>query len=359
MTQWGVIPVIQNATLVLALLLGTKVWGIGALLAGTLAGALFALLIQARSAHAKGLVQPWTNPFRAQMGRSILIGMLPFALVGGMGGDFGTSQVDIFLIRFFASSLKAGSITLLTLGNKLMGLPVLLVGAALGLALLPTVSAALERHDFDEAGRHLSQAWFYAWLFISPVAVLYFDLNAPIVRLTFGRTALTEVQITELSQILRAYAGALVGLVLVYPLNSFLAAQRRTQALIGAGLLIIAVDVTLMLLLRDRLGAPGIALAISAGSLLYCAVLLALLARSLPQKILRTMAENTLIIGAAALSMHLALQLLVRASGFHDRTGLALISLASLIGTAVYSVPIGLCRTRLHQTMHAFPVLEC
>ena len=177
-------------------------------------------------------------------------------------------------------------------------------------------------------------------------------------RLVFGRTALTEAQIAELGQILRAYAGALVGLVLVYPLNSFLAAQRRTQALIGAGLLIIAVDVTLMLLLRRHFGAPGIALAISAGSLLYCAVLLTLLARSLPQRILRTMAENTLIIVAAAVSMHVVLQYLIRASALRERTGLGLISLASLIGVAIYAVPIGLCRTRLHRTVHAPPVME-
>ena len=358
MAEWGIIPVVQNATLVLALLFGTRVWGIGALLAGTLAGALFALLIQARSARAKGLIQPWTNPFRAQMGRSILIGMLPFALVGGMGGDFGTSQVDIFLIRFFASSLEAGSITLLTLGNKLMGLPVLLIGAALGLALLPTVSEALHRQDFNEAARQLGQAWFYALLFISPIAVIYLDLNVPIVRLVFGRTALSPVQLAELGQILRAYAGALVGLVLVYPLNSFLAAQRRTRVLIGAGILIIVVDVVLMLFFRDRFGVPGIAWAISGGSLLYCPVLLGLLAKSLPQRVRWAMLENSLIVAAGALTMHFALQLLMRAAALRELTGVGLISLASVIGTAIYAMPISLCRARLYKTMAAPAVME-
>jgi putative peptidoglycan lipid II flippase len=358
MAQWGVIPVIQNAALVLGLIVAGKVWGIGALLAGTLAGAVLALLVQARSAHGNGLVEPWANPFRAGMGRSILIGMLPFALVGGMGGDFGTSQVDIFLIRFFASSLAPGSITLLTLGNKLMGLPVLLIGAALGLALLPTLSAALERQDFAAAGHQLCQAWFYAFLLISPIAIIYLDLNALIVQLVFGKTALSQAQMTELGHILRAYAGALLGLVLVYPLNSFLAAQRRTRALIGAGILIIAVDVIFMLWFRNRFGAPGIALAISAGSLLYCAVLSGLLVKHLPRNIRRTMVENTLIVGAGALAMHCALPLLVRAAASRELTGLGLISLASLVGAAIYVTPIAACRARLHKTMIAPAVVE-
>ena len=141
--------------------------------------------MQARTARNNNFSEPLLNPFQAGEGRDILIGMLPFALVGGMGGDFGTSQVDIFLIRFFASSLAPGSITLLTLGNKLMGLPVLLIGAALGLALLPALSATLSRGDRKEAGRQLSEAWFYALVLICPVAVIYFDLSAPVVRTIF------------------------------------------------------------------------------------------------------------------------------------------------------------------------------
>jgi putative peptidoglycan lipid II flippase len=346
LAQWGVIPVVQNACIVLALLVAGRVWGIRALLAGTLIGAFFSLLMQARAAHADGFHESWANPFRSAPGRNMLLGMLPFALVGGMGGDFGTSQVDIFLIRFFGSSLRPGSITLLTLGNKLMGLPVLLIGAALGLALLPSLSETLSRGDRAEAGRQFSQAWLYGLLLICPIAVIYFDLSAAIVRLVFRNTALGPGQLAELGQILRAYAGAVIGLVLVYVLNSFLAAQRRTRALITAGLLTIQCDVALMIAFRSRLGAPGIALAISLGSLVYCAVLLGLLMKDLPVSVRWSLLQRTGVILLGAASMHLGLTT-VRAAVFRSLSGLNSALVSVLVGVTIYLAWIGFCRQRL------------
>lgn len=348
--QWGAIPVVQNAVLVSALLVAGRVWGVKALLLGTLVGALLSFLVQARTARNNNFSEPLLNPFQAGEGRDILIGMLPFALVGGMGGDFGTSQVDIFLIRFFASSLAPGSITLLTLGNKLMGLPVLLIGAALGLALLPGLSSTLSRGDRKEAGCQLSEAWFYALVLICPVAVIYFDLSAPVVRTIFRNTALAQSQLTGLAEILRAYAGAVMGLVLVYILNSFLAAQRRTRALIAAGLIAIQCDVVLMIILRARLGARGIALAISVGSLIYCAVLLGLVLMELPVPSRRLLLERTALVLAGTVAMHGGLIMATRVESIQFLSSYRGTLLPLLVGVTIYLAFIGVCRTRLQAT---------
>jgi putative peptidoglycan lipid II flippase len=349
-SHWGLIPVVQNLTLVLALIAASRLWGMKVLVAGTLGGALLSFLLQARLARGGGFAEAWTNPFRAGDGRSLLAGMIPFALACGLGGDFGTSQADIFLIRFFGSSLQPGSITLLALGNKLMGLPVLFIGAALGLALLPSLSVAVANRDQTLAGSQLAQGLSYALLLACPIAVIYFDMGEPIVRLIFRHTALAGGQLGELGLILHGYAGAVIGLAVVYILNSYLAALRRTRALIGGGVFTAAVELLLMGIFRHWYGTRGIALAVSAGSLVYCATLMILLARDMSLSLRWRMLERAAVISAGAAAMHGFLRGAMRVNVFMEMPWLGGGLLPLVAGMAAYLGWLALYRIHLQMS---------
>jgi putative peptidoglycan lipid II flippase len=211
------------------------------------------------------------------------------------------------LIRFFGSRLDAGNITLLALGNKLMGLPVLLIGSAIGLALLPTASIHFGEDDPSGATRQLVQAFSCALLLICPIAVLYLNLSPQIVSIVFRHGAITAAQLVELGRILQAYAGATVGLTLVYVLASFMGALRQGRELIGTGILTVSFNAFLMRRLVVAHGAVGIAAAVSIGSIVYCMVLLLLLARRLGPAVCLRLLRSTVLISVGGLGMQVAI----------------------------------------------------
>jgi putative peptidoglycan lipid II flippase len=346
-SQWGLITLVQNATFVLFLLLLGRLWGIKVLLIGTIGGALLSFLVQARATWADGFRESWVNPFLPGEGNRILASMVPFALVLGVGGDFGTAQADIFLIRFFASRLAPGSITLLALGNKLMALPVLLIGAALGLALLPSLSISVSKQDQAEANGKFARAISYGFLLICPIALIYLDLGVPIAHMVFGRTALRPAQLDELGGILSAYAGAALGLVVSYILNSYLAALRRTQALIGAATLTVVVDALLMWILCGPYLTRGIAMAISAGSFFYCTLLAVSLAGDLDRALRVTLLQRAGVILVGAIAMHLALVSTLRLNVFTSLPWFGSALFPALAGLTLYVIWLMLHRTRL------------
>jgi putative peptidoglycan lipid II flippase len=304
---WGIIGIAQNAAVVVSVLLLARTLGIWTLIVGTLAGAALALLVQVGLAHAAGFRANWSLPIRGGEAMGMLGTLLPFALVFGVGGDSGTSQADIFLMRCFASRLDPGSITLLALGNKLMGLPVLLIGSAIGLALLPTVSVKFSESNLSGVADGLIQTTSCALLLICPVLVVYLNTSDQIVSAVFGRGAITLAQLVELGGIVRAYSGATVGLTLMYVLSSVLGAIRLTKQLILAGIVTVIFNAILMWILAGLYGARGIAMAISVGSMLYCSILLLLLIRRLGLSTLGRLLKTAAVILGGALGMHLAL----------------------------------------------------
>lgn len=346
-SRWGLTLVVQNLTLVIVLLVVGARMGMAGLVIGTLGGALLALLVQAKVAATDGFHERWSDPFGAGPGRDILIGMSAFALVGGLGGDYGTTQADIFLIRFFGSHLGTGSITLLALGNKLMGFPVVLIGAALGLALLPSLSVAMAGQDQERAGQQLSQALSYGLLIICPISVIYFDLGAPIVNAVFLHTALGQNQVLELGQVLRAYSGAATAMVVMLILNSYLAALRRTRTLISAGIFAVLADAGLMGLLGQHYGARGIAFAVSAGSFLYCIVLAVVLVPQLSARVRGALLTHSALIGVGALGMHVFLIGAVRFSTFSSESFFGKAVMPLFVGMTVYLGWVALHRKRL------------
>src|SRR5215470_11692648 len=308
-SSWALVGVTQNAIVVMSVLLVSKLLGFRSLILGTVAGALAAFMVQAALAHWAQFDERWSIPLPGGNAMGILRTLLPFALVLGVGGDSGTSQADMFLLRFFGSRLGSGSITLLALGNKLMGLPVVLIGSAIGLALLPSASIHLGNDDLSGATDRFVQAFGCALLLICPIAVFYMTLSSHIVFTVFHNGAITSQQLVELGKLLQAYAGATVGLTLVYVLSSFLGALRQTRALIGTAIVTVFLNALLMRYMAGRSCAVGIATAISIGSGLYCLALLFLLTRRLGLGVLMRLLQSALLISAGALVMQYAIRI--------------------------------------------------
>jgi len=340
---WGLVAPTMNVVVLISIPLLAGLLGVGVLVLGTLAGLSLALLTQVILSYKAGLWHHWTRPFRGGEGTQMLRALLPFVLVFGIGGSDGTGQVDIFLARFFASHLNSGSITLLSLANKLTALPVLLVGASLGLAVLPGASLAFSKRDNEQAASHLVQALGYVFLLIIPIAVLCLSCSSVLARLVFSRGAMRPEQVAELGTILVAYSGAVAGAAIVYVLSGFLAAHGRTRLLIGWGVTTVIIEACLMRFFSVRYAARGIALSMSIGSLFYCSVLSLALLRSFGIHVSAEVGKRVFVVLTGAVVMYFVLRFMSQLAWFDSAPYLvSRVLLPVLSGLASYGAWLAL-----------------
>jgi putative peptidoglycan lipid II flippase len=196
-------PAFFNVIIVLSTLIPPSVlaWDGQALAWGVLVGGVcqLAFLIPAliRSGYWPQiqLQNIWIPPVQ-----KVFLQMLP-GLVG-----MGLLQIMTLVNLKFASQLESGSISYITLADRLLELPLSLISVSLGVALLPTLSRiwlSSDRAHFTQVSSH----HFKLNLFLSlPCAVGIYVLSQPIIELLFqrGQFTITETLIT--ARILQVYA---------------------------------------------------------------------------------------------------------------------------------------------------------
>ena len=189
----------------------------------------------------------------------------------------------IFIARDnIASHLASGSVTALTIGWMLMQVPETLIGTAIGVALLPTLSELSAAGQWDAFKGTVERAVRVLISITLPVAAVLAAGIGPLLALVFGYDADST---TFLLWTTRGYFAALTGhaLMEVASRSHYAAQDARTPMRTGA--LNLTVYLVLGLTLSNFLGAPGLSLA-EAGAFTSQAVLLYIfLNRKLPQNL--------------------------------------------------------------------------
>ncbi len=164
----------------------------------------------------------------------------------------------IFLVRDnLASHLQAGSVTALTYGWMLQQVPETLIGTALGIAILPTLSEFAAQQNWQALKDTLLRASHVILALTIPIAVVMSVSLKPILAAVFD---FGDAGTETLMWVTRGFLLGLVGHSLLEVVNrSYYARQNVIIPLIGA-----VVNVTLYIILGNllyrRLDAPGISL---------------------------------------------------------------------------------------------------
>jgi len=202
-----------------------------------------------------------------------------------------------------ASGLAEGSITALNLGWFIMQVPETLIGTALAIALLPSVSELFARGDRAGFGAAVNGAVRTILALTIPAALLLGMGLRPLVARAFPVYSAAEVDL--IVYITRLYLAGLTGHALLEIAARSFYAQHNARTPMWAAGINSALFVGLAVALTGRMGAGGIALAGTVAFTLEALVLLWLLARQYPglgetrATLLRTAAACAL--GAAAL----------------------------------------------------------
>jgi putative peptidoglycan lipid II flippase len=241
---------------------------------GTMISGVLQLAMVVWACHKVGLGFPIISfPKITEDARQVLRRMVP----GVLGAS--VTQLNLAIDMFIASWLPAGAISYLNYADRLAQLPLGVVGAAMSTALLPVLSRQLRGGKRLAAHRSMNRAIELSLALTLPAAIALIVTAYPIIAVLFQRGAFTADKVAETAPALAAYAAGLPAYVLIKSLAPGFFARGDTATPVKIGIVTVAFNLCLNLLLTPHLQHVGIALATALSSWANAGMLALVLAR--------------------------------------------------------------------------------
>lgn len=173
----------------------------------------------------------------------------------------GIYQISLLIDTVIASLLVSGSISYLFYADRLVQLPLGVVGVAVGTALLPLLSRQLKSGDAQAAMDSQNRAVEFALLLTLPAAVALFVIPDTIVSALFERGEFSAEATAKTAMALMVFACGLPAYVLVKALAPGYFAREDMSTPIKIGALCVGVNIAVALSLMGPLAHVGLAAA--------------------------------------------------------------------------------------------------
>ena len=356
-------PVVLNLVWI-AVLLGvcavlpeTSPWRIRAVCWGILAAGLLQILFLLPTLHRLGYrfrldFTGWrTSPYI----RQVLLQMGPASL------GIALAQINICIDGLLAFYGAEWAPSALSYAERLIDLPLGLLGTAFGTVLLPTYTRQFADGETDAMTATMARALRNLIVIMTPIALGLFVLAGPIVAVVYQRGAFNADSALWTTRALVAYAAG----ALVFSLNKAIVpafyAQKdvRTPVRVASGCIVgnFTLNLLSVLLLPEGWRHVGIALSTVLNSTAQTAILFLILRHRRQTPALRPLLHSFGKALAAAGIMCAALYLLVAYGA--NWSCFLLLPLASALAIAVYFPLVALLdKTALNEAFEDLPVLK-
>ena len=216
------------------------------------------------------VARAWRHPGT----RKVLRQMAP-ALLG-----VSVAQISLLINTQIASHVAVGAVSWLTYADRLMEFPTALLGVALGVVLLPQLSAAKGRQDAEGFSDMVDWGLRLVLLLALPCALALLIFPTGLVAVLYHYGAFSSNDLAMTVRALQGYGVGLLGLVAIKVLAPAFYAQQdiRTPVKIAIGVLMATQALNLVFV--PWLGHAGLALSIGLGAMVNAGLLLAGLLRS-------------------------------------------------------------------------------
>ncbi len=251
----------------------------------------------------EGVGMKWVRPRYTERVRRLVQLATPVAIGGG------AQQVGSMLDVVWASLLPAGSISALYYADRLMQLPLGVIGIAIGTALLPLLSRQLRAGAEEAAMANQNRAIEFGLLFSLPSTVALLILAVPMIRVLFEHGRFGPDDTVRTAAALAAFAVGLPAFMLIKALTPgfFAREDTRTPLYIALAAITANVGMNAVFVLGTSLEQVGIALSSSLSGWLNALLLAGVLVQRrhwLPD---RRLVSRTLRVVLAAAGMSAAL----------------------------------------------------
>ncbi len=186
--------------------------------------------------------------------------LLTLAVPGVFTG--GIYQVNNFIGTIIAS-LQASAVSFLYYADRIYQLPLGMVGIAIGVVLLPTLSKHLADHDEASALASQNRSLEFALLLTLPAAVALIIIPKPIIQVLFEHGSFTGADTVQVSAALAAFAFGLPAFVMTKVFLPGYFAREDTATPMRFAMASVVVNIGGSLSMFFVIGHVGIAIATS------------------------------------------------------------------------------------------------
>ena len=277
----AVTPVLLNLAVIAAAWWGAPLfesWGLHpvlALAAGVMLGGVLQAAIQIPALRAIGCMPRFALGFTAlraawrHPGVGRVLGLMAPALLG-----VSVAQISLLINTQIASHVGVGAVSWLTYADRLMEFPTALLGVALGVVLLPQLSAAQARDDAAGYSGLLDWGLRVLVLLALPCAVALIVFPKALVAVLFHYGQFQPQDVVQTTRALMGYGVGLMGLVGVKVLAPGFYARQDIRTPVRIAIVVLVATQVMNALLVPWLGHAGLALSIGLGALLNAGWLL-------------------------------------------------------------------------------------
>ncbi len=206
--------------------------------------------------------------------QNILSLMLP-ALLG-----VSVAQISLLINTQIASHLSVGSVSWLGYADRLMEFPTAMLGVALGVVLIPALSAANAKKDTLAYSRLLDWGLRLVIVLSVPCAVALGVFAKPLVASLYHYGAFTANDAQQVTLALASYGVGLLGLVAIKVLAPGYYASQNIKTPVKIAIAVLVITQLLNLVFVPLFAHAGLALSIGVGALINALWLLLGLMRS-------------------------------------------------------------------------------
>ncbi len=185
----------------------------------------------------------------------------------------GVYQISLLIDSQFLSHLSQGAASHFNYADRLNQLPLGIIGAALGTAILPAISRHIGQNDPAGANAVQNQALDFAMLLTLPAAIALAVIGIPIVSLVYKHGAFTAQDAIISGNTLALFALGLPAYVLVKVFTPAYFARKDTRTPLLIALVVLVANLALNFALVGPFGLYGLAGALMLTSWLNCALL--------------------------------------------------------------------------------------
>lgn len=175
------------------------------------------------------------------------------------------TQINLFISAILASQV-AGMRVWLNVAERFYQLPLSLVGVAIGVALLPRLSKAVQLKDHADTQGSLDQALVFGLALSLPAAAALMGMPGYLVEGLFARGAFTAQDAANSAALLFHYGWGVPAFVLIKILQPAFFARGDTRTPMTYSLISVGVNIVLGVVLFYTVGFPGIAIATATAS---------------------------------------------------------------------------------------------
>lgn len=173
-------PVMYNLGIILGIVVLYPMFGVTGLAYGVILGAVLHLAIQIPILITQDFVPKITQHIVWSEIKKVVMTSIPRTLALSL------SSITLIVLTAIASTLPAGSITLFSLTNNILNVPIAIIGISYSVASFPALVTFFQQGNMAAFTQHITYAMRKIIFWSIPVVVLFVVLRAQIVRVIFG-----------------------------------------------------------------------------------------------------------------------------------------------------------------------------